>query len=451
MKSLRLPISSKPVPIIRTVDSVPVSLHAPPYPRSHDSSSPVEPNDLHSIETGNHQSKNAYRSDKESCCQICQNNQARYTCPKCEVLYCSLDCYRQHGDSDNPSSSAASSSCTEAFYSQRVDQVLKLEIKERKQQTRAMLNRSFHQQQLTHQQEGLIDTDSHEARFTKDELVRLLTILERDDLEELDRFLADYRNGPELQIALAQSIQTGELNEYILDPWEPWWRTQLASVRMEADIDQEKADDLDSVSLKMVEAPLDERLLNVRQFRSLRPSSQPDTDLSFNLVDILYATVWTLRLYHGPSNALDAAVDAAASLVGASGVLGRDKRWGCTEQVLAACTTESTKAVRSGIGCHVSWNTLTKDVELLCTSVRLIARALLEATDIFKAARQVVNKSGLQTEVLRWRKARKKVEFYLSWSLSHAQRIPRLKLEIHQWRSHWESDNEDLSEVFLPS
>jgi hypothetical protein len=110
--------------------------------------------------------------------------------------------------------------------------------------------------------------------------------------------------------------------------------------------------------------------------------------------EVLYCSLDCYQ-QHGDSNT--AVVDAAASLVGASGVLGRDQCWGCMEQVLAACTTESTKAVRSGIGCHISRNTLTKDVELLCTSVQLIACALLEAPDIFKAARQVVNKSGLQT------------------------------------------------------
>ena len=38
-------------------------------------------------------------------CQVCNERACRYTCPKCGIQYCNLECYRKH-----------SSGCVDAFY-----------------------------------------------------------------------------------------------------------------------------------------------------------------------------------------------------------------------------------------------------------------------------------------------------------------------------------------------
>ncbi|KAG1665787.1 hypothetical protein FOA52_002882 [Chlamydomonas sp. UWO 241] len=43
-------------------------------------------------------------------CKVCLKQFSRYTCPRCNVAYCSLPCFKQHGES-----------CTESFYRDQVD------------------------------------------------------------------------------------------------------------------------------------------------------------------------------------------------------------------------------------------------------------------------------------------------------------------------------------------
>merc|ERR1719324_2204931 len=68
-------------------------------------------------------------------CGVCQQNQFRYTCPRCEVVYCSLPCYQRHGDK-----------CTENFYQRQVQEELSSqrasgEEKKRLEQIVSQLNR----------------------------------------------------------------------------------------------------------------------------------------------------------------------------------------------------------------------------------------------------------------------------------------------------------------------
>lgn len=47
-------------------------------------------------------------------CQVCKNHDFKYICPKCKVLYCSLNCYTSHNNK-----------CTEEFYKSNVIEELK--------------------------------------------------------------------------------------------------------------------------------------------------------------------------------------------------------------------------------------------------------------------------------------------------------------------------------------
>ena len=49
-----------------------------------------------------------------TCC-VCKTATSKYTCPRCRVPYCSLNCYNQH-----------SNNCTESFYKDHVQNELSL-------------------------------------------------------------------------------------------------------------------------------------------------------------------------------------------------------------------------------------------------------------------------------------------------------------------------------------
>ena len=62
-------------------------------------------------ESDEEESKQPEQKEK---CQICKENTFKYVCPKCKVLYCSINCYKKHN-----------SECTEGFYQSNVIEELK--------------------------------------------------------------------------------------------------------------------------------------------------------------------------------------------------------------------------------------------------------------------------------------------------------------------------------------
>ena len=62
-------------------------------------------------ESDEEESKQPEQKEK---CQICKESTFKYVCPKCKVLYCSINCYKKHN-----------SECTEGFYQSNVIEELK--------------------------------------------------------------------------------------------------------------------------------------------------------------------------------------------------------------------------------------------------------------------------------------------------------------------------------------
>lgn len=56
-------------------------------------------------------------SQSDVVCSICGKKQGQYTCPKCDLLYCSLDCYK----------SEKHQGCSESFYEENVKEELALD------------------------------------------------------------------------------------------------------------------------------------------------------------------------------------------------------------------------------------------------------------------------------------------------------------------------------------
>lgn len=56
--------------------------------------------------SGSKKGTNSNGSSSSSLCQICHQDAARYTCPACNLRYCSVACFRSQGHGD----------CSESFY-----------------------------------------------------------------------------------------------------------------------------------------------------------------------------------------------------------------------------------------------------------------------------------------------------------------------------------------------
>ena len=208
---------------------------------------------------------------------------------------------------------------------------------------------------------------------------------------------------------------------------------------------------------------LDERLLRVPSFSSLRRTPAPP-QLEFHLVNVLYATVHTLRLFHGVTNATqpDVAGNAALTLTEASSVLSNNAQFETLAHVLTACCFHSSPSSsgRDGATTCAPWYVVAQDVALLCRQGhRYVGRCLLEAIDIVKAGMQVTqqtsgndtketpkasaNDDTNQTDAVSLRHVQKKLEFFLSWSQQDTVRAncESLADDIEQWIADWNLSN----------
>lgn len=381
-------------------------------------------------------------------CLVCQQHESRYTCPRCDLPYCSVKCYKVH--TSNPSSDGTSAPrCTEAFYQGRVSSILDLEAKEQTKTIRQVLNRQF--------QSTYTSQSAEEEDLLTEELVQLLEDLEERDAagrglseEEVFKMMS-----PALKASFQKDLETGTVQELLLQRWNPWWRPKLTSSN-----EEEENQDCDKDVLFDGRKTLDEHLLKIPAFSTIMKGSQIP-NLLFNLVDVLYSCVWTQRLYHGLANVVqnNLVLEASTTFVQHSAVLNQDARYTSLEESLSVCTSASTAAMRSTSttdGCNTPWALLVEDCALLLVSHRLVGRALLEANDLLKksvqelktrtttpALEQLEEYATAEREALsRLRKIRKKIDFFLSWSQQCDEFGPGLQSQLMEWIQHWKVDEE---------
>jgi HIT zinc finger len=375
-------------------------------------------------------------------CSVCKTCEGRYTCPKCHVPFCSRVCYQSH--------SSGESNCTEAFFQDRVQKVLDREVKEKRHETQTMLFR-IHQDQQLLQHQG----ETSGGGLCEQELIRLLQAIEVNDSNQIEQMTQE----PKFQRALHNSMQSGELSEWIVDPWYPWWRSLVVPTK-------ESTNDGDSPdSVVPASQLLDERLINVPKFATLYPkaSIQCYPDLQANLVDILYSIVWTLRLFHGLPNCLETIRDSVlassdesvsnqdnaviSTLLWASCVLSQDARYTDIEESLTTLTAASTSALQSRpayhqVGCNTPWNVLAEDVAVVCGNRRTVARALLEGSDVcFESIKvsRAMSTPLLSPNRQELRRILKKLEFYASWVIDRNNTSLDLNVVSSRIRSYIET------------
>lgn len=340
-------------------------------------------------------SKHAGQTSSVATCQICNTREAAYSCPKCRVPYCSVHCYRNHKED-----------CVESFYEGRVNQVLQLEVKERKGEMKNILQR-IHNDQRNNERTSFLEEAGENRKHSEEELKQLWCLIEGCKTEEDWDTLV--RSSSEIQAAIAsmqhdQLENSANLEEWCLEPWHPWWMPQLAT----ADDDDEQVFD---------EINLDEQILATPSFNTLCRQN-PHSSLPFNLVEILYGISLTLRLFHGVQNGADVSEEVVAALLNSSTVLGQDEVY------------ESLDDAVSGKGDATALN----DLSVLLGNYRFVARALLEGEAIFQRVKNS-------------RRLAKKMVYYLSWSLSHTAMVKQLSEDMDTWLSNYNTAGEDQDRI----
>ena len=377
----------------------------------------------------------------DNVCLVCSENQARYTCPQCQTPYCSIECFRNH---TNKGSSTFS--CSEDFFKRKVASIMQLESSEQGEKARRALNRYHHENSSPGDFQEPLEGYDHEIEDLY-ELQAQLEILESSNKELSHRELAKLLP-PSLKAMFEKDLQTGKIQaESILNHWYPWWKRELVVNGEEIETDESHEDSTSGTNSKI----LDERLLKVSTYQSFGGRKGNDDVLVCNLIDILYSTCRTLRLYHGVENASrQAPIEAATILISTSSVLSKDTRFDSIYQVLNHhynATKENVKNIASALendegykrSNHGAWQQYSQDVALIVTSPRMIGRALLEASDVLKSAiKKLKLDKDKEGNIKELRRLRKKIEFFLSWATTYPVAVNLLsaggpKEEISAW------------------
>ncbi|GAX21084.1 hypothetical protein FisN_1Lh243 [Fistulifera solaris] len=359
-------------------------------------------------------------SDSSSSCQVCRTNRARYACPRCSLPYCSVTCFQEHN-------TGKASTCVEAFYQERVHQVLNLDIKAKKEQTQEIIQRVHEQQHNTLPPSGVAP-----CGIPEEQLYELLVALEHKDEGMIQQLL---RSNRPLRLAVTRGLQHDNLHEWLLDPWIPWWMPQFVPE------DQENGHDSDF----MTGTSLDEYIVSLSPLSSLRTG--PTVEIRYNVLEVIYATVWTLRLYYGPNNAQELAEQAVETLLAASSVLSQNMSYVSLEAVLTHCATTSTHAVTVN-ECNTTWTDLMNDLVHICMNQRFVLKCFLEAKSIIKQAviqakRQENDKRSNHSRTERkstLRRISKKIDFYASWCKAPSRHMGALGDDIRAWAKQWLPD-----------
>ena len=364
---------------------------------------------------------------------------------------------------------------------------MKLESLEQEEEAHRALNRYHHKNSSQQDFQEPLEGYNNEIENLY-ELQSQLETLENNNKELSHKELAKLLP-PSLKAMFEKDLQTGQLQpEWVLNRWYPWWKPELLwngkegegeGERDESSFDTNNENRKDNSST--FSKTLDERLLRVPNYESFGGTkstlatvkNKNDDVLVCNLLDILYATCRTLRLYHGVENASrQEPVEAASTLISTSAVLGKDTRFTTISQVLnhhCNCTTEtltssSTNNSKNKIepnnelgNANISddpaaFDICLEDITSLVTSPRMVGRALLEASDILKAAIKALkfNQSNTkikkkeskndddETKLKQIRRLRKKLQFFLSWVTRHPVAVNLLlgggpKEEVLAW------------------
>ncbi|PKA46528.1 hypothetical protein AXF42_Ash012661 [Apostasia shenzhenica] len=252
-------------------------------------------------------------SEARLICRVCEKQFSRYTCPRCNTRYCSLECYKGH-----------SLRCTESFMRENVMEELQ-QMKSNDESKRKMLEIL----KRVHSDEEM-DSDGEEDSMLSEETIQ--KILSGHELRWEDLSADEIKK-------FKRAIASGELSK-VIKPWNPWWSKPSArSISLGSGGNQRisllrSEENMENSSGEVPAGP-ESPLPQLQQLIHTDPSPL----LSLHLIDVIYSYCFTLRLYNGdwPSDPFGAAM----VLLSVSSVFGNDGRPETVTEALSSCLEQT--------------------------------------------------------------------------------------------------------------
>lgn len=254
---------------------------------------------------------------------------ARYTCPRCNLPYCSLDCYRGNGHA----------SCSEDFYRECVRQELRLHGRSEEEAQRSMREillrlRSAQGDEETAGTEKLLsrlaEMEDGGVEAHEEEVQRILHQLQEEQEEQdlasrLSGVNIDAVSGDELWDLLPekekqmfqQLVEGGDVGA-LVPVWRPWWEEHEGETLI-----QELHDDQIRVRPDSAAAVAPPPSTPVPAVSSLCASPSPA--VRFTLLNVLYTYTFSLRLFNGDVSESPQQREFLLLLLSVSDCLGRSR------------------------------------------------------------------------------------------------------------------------------
>jgi len=348
-------------------------------------------------------------------CRECKKQISKYVCPRCNIPYCSLDCYKTH-----------STSCTEAFYKENVEHELKLQnsSKDDKQKIQSILNKM-------NKEEDLSEEDDEELN---DKLFDALQNVNLDDLT-LDQL------PPELQAKFKHDIIEGKIQ---VNGWIPWWKTHnLTENSKIQEITKVSNEENTNTTIPLILSP-------IPPLNTLTKAT-PSSLLRFNLINILYSYAFAFKLFNGDTT--DSNVELLSIILDISTVLSTNNVFQSLQSAIEKSIEFSLKP--SILNNKVFSISIIQDISILLSSRRGILMALSELHTLFqKASSQLEKKKDRQydSQEKLLKPATKKIFFYICWiNELPTDYFMSIKEQLNSYYDNIESEQQNNKNFIKPT
>ncbi|XP_066584572.1 zinc finger HIT domain-containing protein 2 [Prorops nasuta] len=230
------------------------------------------------------EARSSSNSKGTSVCEICDVRPRIYTCPRCGIGYCNLECYK----------SELHFNCSESFYKQWVEEELKSQENDPESRKKMVeILKRLHQKD----EEGqLLFDDSDEADEENNDLNNsqldsddelpvpdLATRMESINLDNADEVWSALTDAEKQEFEAL--LKNGEA-EKLLPLWNPWWTIK---------IDKKKIQEID-IEEDITNSEKYPPLISVPHFNELQKAS---SNIYFNLLNVIYAYAYVALYYNG--------------------------------------------------------------------------------------------------------------------------------------------------------
>ncbi|XP_005102391.2 zinc finger HIT domain-containing protein 2 [Aplysia californica] len=370
---------------------------------------------------------------KKSPCKICLQVQAKYTCPRCNINYCSLTCYQ----------SEKHCSCSEAFYKECVIDELKdfTSTTEDREKVLEMLAKDLEER-----------TKEASAEDSDEDLTERLEglDLDRDVSTVWSRLTAKEKE------EFARMLQDGRLAR-LIEVWTPWWLIKANQTLVKEEREKRKEQNSSS--------GVPEIMSDIPDISNILKNSKPSANCRFDVLNLLTAYAFVTRLHNGCHN--ECPVDSTQDLMDTCFVLQGSCSCGSVGEAVQAAVDAIVKKTKDSEKSSNKFNIdLLKDVKVLISgpgknnNTSFMSAALSDVIGILLNAQSVIKKElrdkiregcedvgNLKSQKSSLFKAERKVSFLLSWLQRYGMALHQLEPLLQFEIETRESEVEDVEEI----